>query len=166
MLEQVSGGFNCWALGQDTKGGRAHPMSMLSGGLGGSGCYLPEAIASWARSSISMTSLSAPNRLLGGVYSASPLDSRTHSFPSSSFPHLHWLLPGTLRCSLDSLVTSVRQVSEDCHWGWGSLSPPWQAQGSFWRSQSHLLPRAQMMQGVGQPLRCGASVSTSLFPPV
>lgn len=68
----------------------------------GSGYYLPEVIASWARVLIFMTSLSTRNRLLGGGYGASPLDSRTHNFPSFSFSHLHWLLPGTLKCSLVS----------------------------------------------------------------
>ena len=71
---------------------------------GGSGCYLPEVIASWAMVLVFMMSLSTPNRLLGGDYGASPLDSRTHSFPSFSFSHRHWLLPGTLKCILVSLV--------------------------------------------------------------
>ena len=53
----------------------------------------------------SVMSLSTPNRLLGGDYGTSPLDSRTHSFPSFSFSHRHWLLPGTLKCILVSLVT-------------------------------------------------------------
>lgn len=76
-------------------------MSVFSR-AGGSGYYLPEVIESWARVLIFMTSLSTPNRLLGGDYGASPLDSRTHSFPSFSFSHLHWLLLGTLKCSLVS----------------------------------------------------------------
>lgn len=79
-------------------------MSVFSK-AGGSGCYLPEVIASWAGVLVFMTSFSTPNRLLGGDCGASPLDSRTHSFPSFSFSHLNWLLPGTLKCGLVVLVT-------------------------------------------------------------
>lgn len=80
--------LNSWALRQDRKGRGgvgAHPMSVLSeGSVARAPHPHPETIASRAWGLISAMSFSSPDRLLGGDYDLSPVDSRTpHTLTSS-----------------------------------------------------------------------------------